>query len=163
MLLVFSGNKLQRAMTESDPTTPIQIPEQQLMPGMPGIYEVAGTALEELVDNKPALKVVLHAFRQSVDENIALKQQQSFDKAEIGRLEKEKQDIIINNSKDNAEKTIGTTLSFVGSIPIAFGVNILTGNVNLPAGYSCLVLGVVLSILGLVFSFYRNLANLVKR
>lgn len=147
----------------SDQTSSVQNPEQQLMPGMPGIYEVAGTALEELVDNKPALKVVLHAFRQSVDENIALKQQQSFDKAEIARLEKEKQDIIINHSKDNAEKTIGTTLSFVGSIPIAFGVNILTSNVNLPAGYSCLVLGVILSVLGMVFSFYRNFVDLVKR
>jgi hypothetical protein len=70
-------------MPDTEPINPTPLIQQQLMPGMPGIYEVAGTALEELVDNKPALKVVLHAFRQAVDENMSLKQQQSFDKAEI--------------------------------------------------------------------------------
>lgn len=149
-------------MPEND-EIPDAIAQQQLMPGMPGIYEVAGTALEELVDNKPALKLVLHAFRKAVDDNVSLKYKQSFDTAEIERLKEEKLNIIISSNRDNAEKTIGTTLSFVGGIPLAFGVNLLTSNTNLQAGWACLLLGIGLSCVGLVFSFYRSLSTLRQR
>lgn len=141
---------------------PGELPLPQLIPGMPGIYEIAGISLQELVNNETALKLLLHTFRQTADENIAIKQQQNFDRSQMAQFQQDKQESIVRFQRDTLEKTLGTLLSFVGTIPIAFGVNILSGTVNLQAGWVCLVCGFVFSVGGLFLGVHRNLREWFK-
>lgn len=130
---------------EEDGQQPVRVNEQQLIPGMPGIYEVAGISVQELVNNETALKLVIHTFRQTVDDNVALKQQQNFDKSEIAKL-----------NRENRDKTIGTMFTFTSSIPIGFGINILTSNSNPNAGWACLIVGFLLWLGGMILSLLSS-------
>lgn len=142
-------------MQEEFEATKMQPPALQYMPGTPGIYEVAGISLDELVNNEAALKLVLHTFRQTADENTALKQQQNFDKSEIARIQQEKQNLMSSYHQETTEKTIGTGISFLATIPVGFGINLLTTSSNSASGWSCLMIGVVLAVSGLLLSIFR--------
>ncbi len=102
--------------------------------------DLAGLSVDELTGNKTAITMVMHYYKQLVDENISLKNDLNTLKTYVdGYAEK----------KTNART--GAILLFVSNIGIAFGVNLLTSNIVWP-GLATLIPGIVMAGAGLYFS-----------
>ena len=105
--------------------------------------ELAGLSSDELTNNGVAIKMLLHYYRQMVDENGALKNDNNTLKTYVDAYEKQK-----NNS------FVAAVLLAVSNISIGFGVNLLTGDAVWP-GVASLVAGLAMAGAGLVITFKR--------
>lgn len=99
--------------------------------------ELAGLSSDELTNNSVAIKMLLHYYRQLVDENNALKNDNNTLKTYVDAYGRQR-----NNS------TIGAILLAVSNISIGFGVNLLTNGTSWP-GIASLIVGVALTIGGI--------------
>lgn len=105
--------------------------------------ELAGLSSDELTNNGVAIKMLLHYYRQLVDENGALKNDNNTLKTYVDAYEKQK-----NNS------FVAAVLLAVSNISIGFGVNLLTGDTVWP-GIASLVAGLAMAGAGLFITFKR--------
>ena len=105
--------------------------------------ELAGLTPDELTNNSVAIKMLLHYYRQLVDDNSALKNDNNTLKTYVDAYERQR-----NNS------SVGAVLLAVSNISIGFGVNLLTGGTSWP-GIASLVVGVALVGSGIYVTFRR--------
>lgn len=103
--------------------------------------ELAGLKADDLQNNKTAITMLIHYYRQLVDENNALKNERNTLNTYVEVYERKK-----------IYSTIGSGLLALSNILIAFGVSLLTSSSNWPGGVT-LFCGVISAIFGL---FYVN-------
>lgn len=106
--------------------------------------ELAGLTSDELTKNPTAIKMLLHYYRQLVEENSELKNNNNTLKTYVDAY-----------SRQKTNAATGAILLAVSNISIGFGVNLLTSNSNWP-GISSLIVGVTLSVAGVYFSFKQS-------
>ncbi|WP_029147358.1 hypothetical protein [Methylophilus sp. 5] len=105
--------------------------------------ELAGLTPDELTGNAVAIKMLLHYYRQLVDENNALKNDNNTLKTYVDAYDKQR-----NNS------TVGAILLAVSNVSIGFGVNLLTNGTSWP-GLASLIVGTTLTAAGIYITFKR--------
>ena len=104
--------------------------------------ELAGLTVEEVTNNKTAITMIMHYYKQLVENNNGLKNENNTLKTYMDGYRRKK----LNSS-------IGATLIAISSILTGFGTNLLTlGNNNWPGGV-LMFIGVLLLGSGLFFSF----------
>lgn len=101
--------------------------------------------IKEVLDNEPALKMLLHHYKQLNSENNELKTQVNTNQSYIFGY---------NNLKKNSQ--FGTALLFLGNIFVAFGVNLLTQN-SVTSGLLVFTPGLLMDFTGLYFSLKNEL------
>jgi hypothetical protein len=106
--------------------------------------EIAGLSTDELTGNPTAIKMLLHYYRQLVDENNALKNDNNTFKTYVDAY-----------SKQRSNAATGAVLLAVSNISIGFGVNLLSIGTTWP-GVSSLLVGVALAVTGIYFSFKKG-------
>ena len=107
--------------------------------------ELAGLSAEELTQNPTAIKMLLHYYRQLVDDNTSLKNDNNTLKTYVDAYDRQK-----------SNSAIGAILLAVSNISIGFGVNLLSINNTWP-GVASLIVGVSLVFTGIYFSFKKGL------
>jgi hypothetical protein len=105
--------------------------------------ELAGLKVEELLNNKTAITMLIHYYKKLVDDNNALKNEKNTLDTYVRVYERKK-----------TFSSIGAILLALSNILIAFGVNLLTGESYWP-GSVTLFCGVSATFVGLYYS-YRN-------
>lgn len=105
--------------------------------------ELAGLSADELTNNGVAIRMLLHYYRQLVDENAGMKNENNTLKTYVDAYERQK-----NNS------SVAAVLLAVSNISIGFGVNLLTGDTTWP-GVASLVAGLAMAGAGLIITFKR--------
>lgn len=106
--------------------------------------DLAGLSAEELTDNPTAIKMLLHYYRQLVDNNTALKNDNNTLKTYVDAYDRQK-----------TNSATGAILLAVSNISIGFGVNLLTLNTTWP-GIASLIVGISLLVTGIYFSFRKG-------
>lgn len=106
--------------------------------------DIAGLSTEELNDNPTAIKMLLHYYRQLIEENNTLKNYNNTLKTYVDAY---------NRQKSNSG--IGVVLLLISNISIGFGVNLLSVD-NIWPGVSSLIIGVSLAFTGIYFSFKKS-------
>jgi len=106
--------------------------------------ELAGLSVAKLKGNETAITMMLHYYRQLVDANNALRNENNLYKTYSDAYTKKK-----------LYANVSAALSLLGNICIAFGVNLLTNSQNYP-GLATLIPGIALSIGGLVFAIWDS-------
>jgi hypothetical protein len=103
--------------------------------------EVAGLSVDELIENKTAITMLIHYYKKLVDDNNALKNEVNTLKTYVDAYQRKKTFV-----------TIGATLLAASNILVGFGVNLLT-TANLWPGLSSIIPGIALIAVGLYFSY----------
>lgn len=106
--------------------------------------ELAGLKPDELTNNPVAIKMLLHYYRQLVDENSGLKNNNNTLKTYVDAYDRQR-----NNS------SVGAILLGISNISIGFGVNLLTAGTSWP-GVASLGVGVALVIGGIYVTFKQT-------
>lgn len=106
--------------------------------------ELAGLSADELNNNPVAIKMLLHYYRQLVDENGALKNTNNTLETYVNAYTQQKSDAATS-----------AVLLAVSNVSIGFGVNLLTGGTTWP-GVASLITGIGLTAAGLYFAFRRQ-------
>ena len=106
--------------------------------------ELAGLSAEELTQNQTAIKMLLHYYRQLVDENSSLKNDNNTLKTYVDAYDRQK-----------SNSAVGAILLAVSNISIGFGVNLLSANNTWP-GVASLIVGLSLVFTGIYFSFRKS-------
>jgi len=106
--------------------------------------DLAGLSADDLTDNPTAIKMILHYYRQLVDENMALKNDKNTLKTYLDAYTKH---------KSNA--ATGAILLAMSNVSIGFGVNLLSSEHYWP-GTSTLIVGLSMIIAGIYFSFGKG-------
>lgn len=102
--------------------------------------ELVGLTVSKLKGNETAITMMLHYYRQLVDANMALRNENNLYKTYSDAYNKKK---LYSN--------VAAALSLLGSICIGFGVNLLTNGQSYP-GLATLIPGIALSIGSLTFA-----------
>lgn len=105
---------------------------------------LAGVSVDEILNNKPALTMVMHYYKQLADENSALKNDLNTASTYVQGFDKKQNDT-----------TIGATLQFLASVCIGFGINLLTSDPKPAPGAFLLIVGLLLQGIGLYFSLRK--------
>lgn len=105
--------------------------------------ELAGLSAEELTQNQTAIKMLLHYYRQLVDDNTSLKNDNNTLKTYVDAYERQK-----------SNTSTGAILLAVSNISIGFGVNLLSSD-NIWPGIASLLVGLSLIFAGIHFSFKK--------
>ncbi|HHJ15896.1 MAG TPA: hypothetical protein ENJ80_04275 [Gammaproteobacteria bacterium] len=106
--------------------------------------ELAGLSAEELTQNPTAIKMLLHYYRQLVDDNTSLKNDNNTLKTYVDAYGRQK-----------SNSATGAILLAVSNISIGFGVNLLSIDNTWP-GVASLIVGVSLVFTGINFSFKKG-------
>lgn len=110
-----------------------------------GIEEnIDGVTIDELLENKTALKMLLHNHLKIQNENIMLKQ----DLQRQATIEKEL-DKKIDFSK------ISGIFALCSSVALGFGINFVTSNIADIKGWIISIFGVAFQIISLYYSFRK--------
>ena len=110
------------------------------------IGDIAGLSVDEVSKSKPALTMLMHYYGQLVDENTALKN-------DVNTL----QTYVDGYRRVRQHANVGAVLLALGSILVAFGVNLLTqDDVPSKIGLFVFLPGIVLDVAGLWFSLNRE-------
>ena len=127
-----------------------QVPQQpgvrQPPRGGPGflgfaIDDLAGLTVDEIVCDKPAVTMLLHYYKQLTDENTALKNERNTLATYVDGFKQKRSDA-----------RVGAALSFLSSLFVALGINLLTSDVHSPVGYLVTAPGVITQVFALYFS-----------
>lgn len=109
--------------------------------GLP-MSDLAGVTVDEIINNKPALIMVMHYYKQLADENTSLKNDLNTAGTYVSGYEKKKTDT-----------SVSAGLQFLATICIGFGVNLLTAdNAKLAPGVILLSIGILIHIFGLYYA-----------
>lgn len=106
--------------------------------------ELAGLSAEELTQNPTAIKMLLHYYRQLVDDNTSLKNDNNTLKTYVDAYGRQK-----------SNSATGAILLAVSNISIGFGVSLLSIS-NIWPGIASLIVGVSLVFTGIYFSFRKG-------
>ncbi len=114
-----------------------------------GIEEnIDGVTLDELLENKTALKMLLHNYQKIQNENIMLKQ----DLQRQATIERE-----LDRKTDFSK--ISGIFAFCSSVSLSFGINFVTNNINDIKGWILSILGIVFQIISIYYSFRKAERN----
>ncbi len=102
--------------------------------------ELAGLTVDELLENKTAITMLLHYYSQLVDENNAFKNEVNTLRTYVDGYERKK-----------SFASIGSILLVLSSILTGFGVGLITAQEIWP-GIATFIPGLALAIAGLYFS-----------
>ena len=102
--------------------------------------DLAGLSVEELHKNKTAVTMLLHYYRELVDENSALKNEKNTLETYVASYEKKK-----------TYSVVAAWLLTLSNLLTGFGINLLTSGIVWP-GLATLIPGVGLIVAGLYFS-----------
>jgi hypothetical protein len=105
--------------------------------------ELAGVSVEELTNNKTAITMLVHYYKQFSDENASLKQ-------DVNSL----QTYFGGYREKTTNARIGAIMLALSNILIGFAVNLLT-NANTVPGLFLLVPGICTTGVGLYFSLKK--------
>ena len=106
--------------------------------------QLAGLSVDEVTGNKTAVTMVIHYYKQLVDENTSLRNEVNTMKTYVDSYATKK-----------TNTTMGAILLAVSNICIGFGINLLTSGSTWP-GLATLIPGLALVITGLFFSLKDN-------
>lgn len=106
-----------------------------------GTAGLAGLSVDELVNNKVAITMVMHYYKQLVDENTSLKNDINTANTYVAGYERKE-----TNTR------VGTWLQFLGTIGIGFAINLLTNDAAKLHPWVILVIGVAVQGVGIHFS-----------
>ena len=114
-----------------------------------GIEEnIDGVTIDEIIENKPALKMLLHNYQKVNTENEMLKQdlerQATFERT----LEKK-----------NGDSKIAGILSLISTLAVGFGINFITNNIKDFPGWVVLTIGIILQGMSIYFSVREENKN----
>jgi|SRR5882724_3698623 len=107
--------------------------------------ELAGLSVEELTGNQTAIKMMMHYYKQLVDENSTLRNDNNTLRTYVTAYDKQK-----------SNSATGAILLAVSNVSVGFGVNFLSNSNNSAQGWGSLVLGVILALVGIYFSFFKD-------
>ena len=102
--------------------------------------QLAGLTVDELLNNKTAITMVIHYYKQLVSENTSLRNEVNTLNTYVQGYERKK-----------IYSRIGSILLASSTILVGFGINLLTYSTNWP-GIATLLSGIVLIVIGLYFS-----------
>jgi hypothetical protein len=102
--------------------------------------ELAGLSVDELTGNKTAVTMIMHYYKQLVDENTSLKNDRNTLSTYVSGYKTKK-----------IHSKIGALLLAVSNIGIGFGVNLLTSSATGP-GLATILPALVMGGVGLYFS-----------
>jgi hypothetical protein len=97
-------------------------------------------SVDEITGNKVAITMVMHYYKQLVDQNTSLKNDLNTLRTYVDGYRAKK----LNAS-------VGAGLQFLAAILIGFGVNLLTANPG-PSGWVTLIAGISTEFFGLYYS-----------
>lgn len=106
--------------------------------------ELAGLTAEELNNNPVAIKMLLHYYRQLVDENVGLKNTTNTLNTYVTAYEKQR-----------STGVTAAVLLATSNVSIGFGVNLLTAGATWP-GVASMLSGIALTAAGLFFTFRKT-------
>jgi F0F1-type ATP synthase assembly protein I len=101
--------------------------------------------IKEIVGNEPAITMLMHYYKQLVDENKTLKNDLNTYKTYANAFEKKE-----------SNSTTSAILLLLSNITIGFGVNLLTQNNPTSAGWFLLIVGIIMTIAGMYFNFRKD-------
>lgn len=108
--------------------------------------ELAGLTVDELAGNITAIKMMLHYYRQLVDENGVMRNDINTLRTYMSAYETKR-----------SNSATGAILLAISNIPIGFGVNMLTSeSPQPPSGWPSIVIGAALIAAGIYFSFIKD-------
>ena len=114
-----------------------------------GIEEnIDGITIDELLKNKPALKMLLHNHQKIENENVMLKQ----DLQRQATIEREL------DRKNDFSKISGIFALF-SSIALSFGINFVTTDTCDVKGWIITAFGVVFQVISLYYNFRKVVKN----
>lgn len=125
------------------PESPEQRMESSSILGL-STDELAGLTTDELTDNPVAIKMLLHYYRQLVDQNSTLKNDNNTLKTYVTAYERYR-----------TSSVVGAILLAISNVSIGFGVNLLTLETTWP-GISSLVIGITMVTAGIYFTFSQR-------
>jgi hypothetical protein len=120
--------------------------QAQHMLGLP-MENLAGVSVDEILNNKPALTMVMHYYKQLADENAALKNDLNTASTYVTGYDKKANDT-----------SIAAWLQFLSSLCVGLGSNLLTSDndkAKVP-GLVLLAVGISLQGVGLYFAFRKR-------
>lgn len=110
-----------------------------------GIEEnIDGVTIDELLENKTALKMLLHNHQKIQNENIMLKQ----DLQRQSTIERE-----LDRKTDFSK--ISGIFALCSSVALSFGINFVTNNASDVKGWILSALGVTFQIISIYYSFRK--------
>lgn len=101
--------------------------------------------IKEVVNNEAAIKMLMHYYKQLVDDNKTLKNDVNTYKTYADAYEKK-----------TSNSSTSSFLFLASNISVGFGINILTENQQTNAGWFLLATGVLFAIGATYFSFWKN-------
>jgi hypothetical protein len=119
-------------------------PPTQTILGLP-TSDLAGLSVDEIAGDKVAITMLMHYYKQLVDENTSLRNDVNTLRTYVDGYRAKKLDA-----------RVGASLQLAGTLFTAFGINLLTGNTSGTAGWLMLAGGVIAASLGLYFSLREN-------
>jgi hypothetical protein len=103
--------------------------------------ELAGLSVEEITGNKTAITMIMHYYKQLVDENMALKNNNNTLQTYVNAYQRNK-----------SNSAIGAILLAISNVSVGFGINLITSG-NIFPGLATLIPGLMLIIAGIYFTF----------
>ena len=107
--------------------------------------ELAGLSVEELTGNASAIKMMLHYYKQLVEENRTLRNEVNTLKTYVSAYD---------TTKSNS--ATGALLLALSNISLGFGVNLVSTPASFWAGFSSIAVGVAMIAGGIYFSFFKD-------
>jgi predicted metalloendopeptidase len=107
--------------------------------------ELAGLSVEELTGNSSAIKMILHYYKQLVDENRTLRNEVNTLKTYVSAYD---------TTKSNS--ATGALLLAISNIPLGFGINLSTTPYAFWAGTTSIAIGAAMIAGGIYFSFFKD-------
>src|SRR3982751_6586700 len=119
----------------ADTPKPEESVKESFLGVSPGNFSELG--IKEIVGNEAAITMVMHYYKQLVDENKTLKNDINTYKTYASAFEKKE-----------SNSATSSILLLLSNICIGFGVNLLTQTNPLQAGWFLLVVGIVMTLAG---------------
>lgn len=119
----------------------------QTILGLP-TSDLAGLSVDEIVGDPVAITMLMHYYKQLVDENNSLRNDLNTLKTYVEGYRSKKLDA-----------SIGAPLQVLATILIAFGVNLLTADSSTAASWLLLIAGIITALVGLYFSLREDRAK----
>ena len=126
-----------------DNPTPKEKDKESFLGFSPGNFSEIG--IKEIVGNEAAITMVMHYYKQLVDENKTLKNDINTYKTYASAFEKKE-----------SNSATSSILLLLSNICIGFGVNLLTQTNPLPTGWFLLVVGIIMTFAGFYFTFWKD-------
>ena len=121
-----------------------QVPQSNIL-GL-STAELAGLSAGELTGNETAIKMLLHYYRELLNDNNRLKNESNTLRTYVDAYDRKK-----SNSAS------GGILLGVSNISVGFGVNLITGTpAQIWPGVSSLIIGLCLIVAGIYFTFFKD-------